>query len=145
MSDNTVWTIISFIIGFGIVGFASLVGYLLEGGDAPVVFVQRWTDGTTPDEVVDGLQRLTAIVRFGRNEIPLETEAGERQYLSEFSTDDQRMILGQGGIALQIRYVQCRNLVEVISLYLRLNRGGTPHTDAEIERVEALRALLETK
>lgn len=118
------------------------VGFLAEGGEAPPIFIQRWRirhdRPTPPDELVDGLQRVTALLRFARNEIPMETPLGERAYLRDFSADDQRIWWGQSGFKLTGQYIECRTRAEVLELYVRLNRGGTPHTDDEIERVRAL-------
>ena len=118
------------------------VGYLAEGGEAPPLFIQRWrctsVRTTPPDELVDGLQRVTALLRFGANEIPMETSAGERAYLRDFSDDDQRIWHGPAGLKLTGQYVECRTRAEVLALYIRLNRGGTPHSDVEIERVRDL-------
>lgn len=113
------------------------VGYLAEGGEAPMLFIQRWPDGR-PDELVDGLQRVTALLRFGANEIPMETPAGERAYLRDFSDDDKRIWYSPAGFKLTAQYVQCHTRAEVLALYIRLNRGGTPHTDDEIERVRTM-------
>lgn len=116
------------------------VGFLAEGGETPPVFVQRWRDTRILDEVVDGLQRLTAMLRFGAGEIPMDTPSGERAYLRDFSKDDQQILRGPAGIRLTIQYVSCDTRAQVLELYIRLNRGGTPHTDAEIERVRAMLA-----
>ena len=120
---------------------ARFLGFLAEGGQAPTVFVQRWPAHTTqPDEVVDGLQRLTAILRFLRGEVPLETTEGAQVFLREFAEGDQRRLIGFSGPTIVVQYVLCPTRADVLRLYLRLNRGGTPHTDAEIERVRALLA-----
>lgn len=113
------------------------VGYLAEGGESPLLFIQRWRHNPI-DELVDGLQRVTALLRFGANEIPMETPSGERAYLSDFSEDDQRIWLSPAGLVLTGQYVECRTRAEVLALYIRLNRGGTPHSEAEIERVRAM-------
>lgn len=123
---------------------ARFIGFLAEGGEAPPVFVQRWpisrTGPTPPDEVVDGLQRITAVLRFAVGEVPMETATGERAYLRDFSEEDQRCLRGQAGLKLTLQMVQCRTRAEVLALYIRLNRGGTPHSEQEIERVRALLA-----
>lgn len=118
------------------------VGFLAEGGEAPTIIVQRWPScrrGAQPlDEVVDGLQRLTAVLRFARGEIPLETMDGEIAYLRDFSPEDQRYLIGTAGLKITLQMVQLATRAEVLALYLRLNRGGTPHSESEIERVRAL-------
>ena len=113
------------------------IGYLAEGGQSPLLFIQRWPSAPV-DELVDGLQRVTALLRFGANEIPMETPAGERAYLRDFSEDDQRIWRSPAGLVLTGQYVECRTRADVLALYIRLNRGGTPHTEGEIERVRDL-------
>lgn len=118
------------------------VGFLVEGGVSPPIFIQQWaivvTDPTPLDELIDGLQRVTALVRFAFNEIPLETPRGERAFLHDFTLEDQKALLGPSGIKLTAYYVCCPTRTDVLELYLRLNKGGTPHTQEEIERVERL-------
>lgn len=120
------------------------VGFLAEGGTASPIYVQRWPEnrrGDQPvDEVLDGVQRITALLRFGAGEIPMRTAQGEMAYLRDFSEDDQRHLRGSMGLRLSLLLVTCRTRAEVLALYIRLNRGGTPHSDAEIERVKALLA-----
>lgn len=119
------------------------IGFLAEGGESPPIFIQRWRirrEDTPPDELVDGLQRVTALLRFGASEIPMETPQGERAYLHDFSEDDQRIWLGTAGLKLTAQYIMCDTRAQVLELYIRLNRGGTPHTDAEIERVREMLA-----
>lgn len=126
---------------------ARFVGFLAEGGVAPPIYVQRWPirwpGKTPPDEVVDGLQRITAVLRFGANEVPMETPRGERAYLRDFSESDQRVLRSQSGLILTLQLVSCDTIAQVLALYIRLNRGGTPHTDAEIERVRDMLAEAE--
>lgn len=119
---------------------AKFIGFLLEGGTAPPLWVQRWKyDTGLPDEMLDGLQRATAVLRFLNNEVPFETIGGVRMYLRDMSERDQRLICSHaGGPTLTVRYVQYENRADVLRFYLRLNRGGTPHSDAEIERVQEL-------
>jgi hypothetical protein len=121
---------------------ARFIGFLAEGGQAPVLWVQRWAYSSgKPDELLDGLQRVTAILRFLNNEVPMELTDGTRMYLRDLSERDQRMITSSvSGPNVTIQYVQYETRAEVLQLYLRLNRGGTVHTEAEIERVRALLA-----
>lgn len=120
---------------------ARFIGFLAEGGEAPPIFVQRWPlEANLPDELIDGLQRVTAVVRFMRNEVPMELADGTRMFLRDFSESDQHFLTGYGGPRMEIRYVQLPTRAEVLHFYLRLNRGGTPHSDDEIKRVRAMLA-----
>lgn len=120
---------------------ARFIGFMAEGGSPPPVFVQRWLASSgKPDEILDGLQRITAVVRFLNNEVPMELTDGTRVFLRDMDAESQRLLTRNAGPNISIRYVLCETRAAVLDLYLRLNRGGTPHTDAEIERVRALRA-----
>lgn len=67
---------------------ALFIGFIAEGGKAPPIFVQRWDARLNlPDEIIDGLQRLTAIRRFMANEVPMELADGRQAYLRDFSED----------------------------------------------------------
>lgn len=120
------------------------IGYLAEGGECPALWVQRWADASRPDELLDGLQRVTAILRFLANEVPMELTDGTRAYLRDLDQRSQRMLTGTvSGPSLCIQYVQYETRAEVLRQYLRLNRGGTVHSDAEIDRVRNLLAAEE--
>lgn len=77
---------------------------------------------------VDGLQRITAISRFIHNEIPV---FGSRY--KEF-TDSMRMT--QDTIRVHINDLQTYE--EVLTWYIEMNSGGTPHRKSEIQRVQTL-------
>jgi hypothetical protein len=122
---------------------ALYVGAMLENGPtmAALTFVfQRWPESRhtpPPDEIVDGLQRITALRDFMSHDAPAELSTGEVLRLSDFDAADQHRI---GAMLATIQYVTLPTRAAVLSLYLRLNRGGTVHTDAEIDRVRALLA-----
>ncbi|WP_235887963.1 hypothetical protein [Neobacillus paridis] len=73
------------------------------------------------------MQRLTACLRFLRNEIPIFGH-----YLHEF----------EDKIPIDVDILWCVNTLptrkEVLKWYLELNEGSVPHTEEEIERVKAL-------
>lgn len=121
---------------------SKFIGFIAEGGEAPPLWVQRWPDGSLkPDELVDGLQRITAVRRFLANEVPMELTDGTRVYLRDFSEKDQKMLISTtAGPNLVLRYVKYETRADVLRFYIRLNRGGTVHSDAEIDRVKALLA-----
>lgn len=117
---------------------AKFLGFIAEGGTAPPIFVQRYPGYGKPDELLDGLQRISAVLRFYRNEVPLETTDGERMYLRDFTPEDQKILCGNAGPCLTIKYVKYEKRADILRFYIRLNRGGTVHSDAEIDRVKAL-------
>lgn len=120
---------------------ARFVGFLAEGGEPPPIYVQRWPIRMDlPDEILDGLQRITAIRRFLDGEVPMELTDGTRMYLRDLDAESQRLLVGNAGPSLVLQYVLYETRADVLDMYLRLNRGGTPHSDAEIDRVRALRA-----
>ena len=119
---------------------SKFLGFIAEGGQAPYIWIQRDPNYRKQDELLDGLQRITAVLRFYRNEVPLETTEGVRKYLRDFTPDDQKMLCGNGGPVLTIKYVKYEKRADVLRFYIRLNRGGTVHSDAEIDRVRELLA-----
>ncbi len=77
--------------------------------------------------IVDGKQRLEAIRRFLHDEIRV---FGSLR--SEY-TDTLRITQ-----TMKINMNDLRTRAEVLQWYIEFNAGGTPHTDAEIERVKEL-------
>lgn len=122
------------------------VGYLLEGNAAPTIVINRDLDPNhyppNVDELVDGKQRLMACYRFIVDEIPAELSDGREVWLKDADATERRQILGISGPYMNIVYVSLSR-PEVLKLYLRLNRGGTVHTDSEIQHVRNLLAAEE--
>lgn len=83
--------------------------------------------------LVDGKQRLNAVMRFMRNEIP-----AFGTLLKDFKNAQKLR---------SVDFVICVNTLktraEVLQWYLDINTGGTPHTNDEIEKVRHL--LIEEK
>lgn len=101
--------------------------YVLRGGEVSktiIVNAPGFSNGTsTGAEIVDGKQRLFALMGFLKDEFPVFGA-----YFSEY-TDKPRMFL-------QIHWrVMELSREEVLQLYLSLNEGGTPHTKSELEKV----------
>ncbi|MGK3981241.1 DUF262 domain-containing protein [Sorangium sp. So ce118] len=109
----------------------AFVEYALMGGETSMVITtncpgwQRGYEG--PYELVDGLQRVTAALRFMRDEIPA---FGAR--FSEY-TDRLRMM-----VRFEWRVLNLPTRAEVLRLYLLMNSGGVVHSPEEIARVRAL-------
>lgn len=84
------------------------------------------SEGTYNDYVcVDGLQRITAIMRFVDNEIKVFGS-----YFREY-TDSPRIIED----TMRVHINDLKTKREVLQWYVEMNAGGTPHTEAEIRRV----------
>lgn len=77
---------------------------------------------------VDGLQRLTALRAFLNNEIPIFGV-----YYNEF---EDKLSVVEHYIKFNVNCLQTRK--EVLQWYIEMNSGGTPHSQAEIERVKRL-------
>jgi len=127
------------------------MGHILEGGWVSPFVIRRYDSlrvspsvradelnvydkPCPPDEVVDGKQRLTAILDWYHNKIPAILSNKDTLFLSELSKEDQRYITGMSGPVFTMGYVILSDL-DVLKLYVRLNRGGTVHTKEEIDRV----------
>lgn len=76
--------------------------------------------------LVDGLQRITALLRFINNEIPLFGHL-----LKEY--DRPVYMLRVHEIFINVNDLKTE--AEVLQWYLEMNTGGTPHTIEEIARV----------
>ena len=86
-------------------------------------------DGAYDDFVcVDGLQRITAILRFLGNEFP-----AFGSYYREF--EDRLSITN----TVRVHVNDLKSKKEVLTWYIEMNAGGTPHSKEEIDRVTALR------
>lgn len=112
------------------------VEFLLRGGKfAKVIYFNKpsWnicsSIGYDYDDFVcvDGLQRLTAIMRFLNNEIKVFDT-----YCNDF--EDKLPI----GIDLVFNVNNLKTEKEVLQWYVDMNAGDTPHTNEEIERVKKM-------
>lgn len=81
--------------------------------------------------IVDGLQRLTAILEFLDNKFKV--------FSSLHSTDIN--MAGNWGVKFNINNLKTRR--EVLTWYLEINENATPHTTEEIMRVKELINLYE--
>lgn len=77
---------------------------------------------------VDGLQRITAIRKFINNQIQVFGS-----YFYEF-TDSMRFFED----TMRIHVNDLKTKADVLRWYIEMNAGGTPHSVAEIERVQKM-------
>lgn len=117
------------------------LGHCLEGGRTLPVYIYRSEDFRGEDyllrqEVVDGKQRMTAIALFIAGEIPAEVyaEGAWRElWYKDFNEIDRR----SRRMNLEIFYGDWP-YAERLTFYLRLNSGGSVHTQEELDRVRKL-------
>ena len=107
------------------------IEYYLMNGDVGVIRLNApyWpnvcNDGTYV--CVDGLQRITALMKFANNEIK-----AFGHYFNEFEGRVPRQL----NLRLNVNNLKTRK--EVLKWYLELNGGGTPHSLEELNRVKEL-------
>lgn len=109
------------------------VEFVLHGGESGLdIYFNHpgWNTGGDQDFVlVDGLQRITACLRFLQDEIPA---FGLKR--SQFEDD---LSYHRGRLRFHVNTLKTR--AEVLDWYLAMNSGGTIHSPEEIERVRNLR------
>lgn len=113
----------------------SYVEFCLQGGSgARNIFFNcpDWPEATSRQMVmVDGLQRVTAVLRFMKNEI--------RAFGSFYSEFTDSIRFSRTSFSVNVNNLKTR--VKVLRWYLELNMGGVVHTKKELDRVKALLKL----
>lgn len=115
------------------------VEYILQGGTSGRELYFNCTgwqrDFCGPYVIVDGKQRLEAVRRFMRGEIPAFG------YTRDAYTDEPNMLVAR--LSWNIAALETR--AEVLEWYLNFNAGGTVHTPEELARVRALLTATKSK
>lgn len=115
------------------------VEYFLSGGTSglTIYFNKPSWQGAGEDHYayddfvcVDGLQRLTALRGFMRNEV--------RAFGQLYHEFGQEIGAARNSESLVFNINNLKTRAEVLTWYLQMNSGGTPHTGAEIARVHQL-------
>lgn len=109
---------------------SAYVLYRLRGGYSGDILYwnsPNYTKGGGNLVIVDGKQRLEAVRKFMRNELVI----WEGLRLDDFA-DEPDMLRG-ARFTMVVNDLKTRK--EVLTWYLDLNTGGTPHTQDEIEKV----------
>lgn len=83
---------------------------------------------------VDGLQRLTAITRFIENKLQVFG-----RFYNQFT---DRPGMQQGFLRVHINDLKTKK--DVLTWYLEMNAGGTPHTQKELQRIHHMLQELES-
>jgi uncharacterized protein with ParB-like and HNH nuclease domain len=82
--------------------------------------------------LVDGLQRLTAMLKFVNNELPIFDGNYYKDFEDKFHITDNSLLFN-------VNNLQTKK--EVLIWYLELNTGGVVHTEEELNRVRKLLKL----
>jgi len=116
------------------------IGHVLLGGLQPAIYMHRG-QGDTPIEIIDGQQRLLAISAWIQGTISASVwhDGGRHEYLYADLSQTEQMAMT---LTSTIVYVDLPRRAR-LRLYLGLNGGGTPHTEAELVRVRDLLAASE--
>lgn len=111
------------------------VEYMLRGGEVSrtiIINAPQWrTHGYKSATLVDGKQRLEALRKFMRSELPVFGG-----YTKNEIGGHLRLFNGR----IHWRVVALNTEAEVLDLYLSINAGGTPHSEAEIAKVRKMRS-----
>lgn len=75
---------------------------------------------------VDGLQRITAIMRFVGNEI---------RVFGSLYKEFEDSVMNVFGRTIRVNVNDLKTKREVLQWYIDLNAGGTPHSEKEIKRI----------
>ncbi len=112
----------------------AFVEFTLKGGKSGRNILTNcpgWNRGKSgPMVLVDGKQRLTAVMAFLDDEIPA--------FGHLYSQYTDKLDLIDHSFRWHVNDLKTR--AEVLTWYLELNAGGTPHTDEELTRVRGLLA-----
>lgn len=106
------------------------IEHLLKGGKTNPIYLNQkgWMKDFKGEFVcVDGLQRITACLRFLNNEIP-----AFGHLINEYEDKISHLI------NMEFVIHDLPTKAEVLKWYIELNTGGTVHTEDEINRVKEL-------
>lgn len=109
------------------------MGHLLEGGEVMPIIFQR---DERVLEILDGKQRLTAILCWLRGECGAILSDGSTLFIGDLETrvrgDGELVPCGLSHITIRARYINLP-FEERKRFYVKLNGAGTPHTKEQLE------------
>jgi hypothetical protein len=113
----------------------AFMGHLLSGGEILPIVVQREPDSEYA-ELLDGKQRITAMLAWVRGEIDALLLDGRKINISHLEKHDRGgrkdRVVGLSRIEIRVKYINLP-FEERKRFYVRLNSAGTPHTREELE------------
>lgn len=117
-----------------------LINSIAKNFPIPPIFLHQKIDdatGKTRYDVIDGKQRLTAIIEFLNNEIPISDEAEGSNlaglYFRDLDTPEFSELKKRiWRYTISIEYIDTADAVVIDSIFDRLNRNGEPLTGQEL-------------
>lgn len=137
-----------------------LIDTIFKNFPIPPIFLEQKIDpdtGITNYDVIDGKQRLTAIIGFINNEIPLPKEFGNDIYgdirlnglyfknikeIAKIDEDIKSLVSAFWAYSLSIEYIENPDIKIVDSIFDRLNREGTRLNAQELRKAQYYDTLL---
>ncbi len=126
-----------------------LIDSIMKNFPMPPIFLRQIVDvdtGKTTYEVIDGKQRLTSIVKFIRNEIPITNEFPVDEldddnlsgsYFKDLDKEEFRDYKKQfWTYLLPIEYIDVNSLPIIDNIFDRLNRNGEPLKGQELRNAK---------
>ena len=128
-----------------------LIDSILRNFPIPPIFLHQHIDedtGRTSYDVIDGKQRLTSIVRFIKNEIPVASDMAEDDQNPEFEAIAGKMFNDFDGAEFQkykkafwryvipIEYIDSADTNIIRGIFDRLNRNGEPLEGQELRNAK---------
>lgn len=127
------------------------VGFIIQGGQNRPLIINEGPKGNGVDwpgwrnkidyvyktELVDGKQRYTSLVKWYNGMLAARLYDGSTLHIEELEDSDQSMRLLTTSIRVRLGLVQLSRQ-ETLRYYLRLNGGGTVHSDDELDRVREM-------
>jgi len=109
------------------------IEYILRKGQSGLDFYwncHSYRNGDLKDDLVlvDGKQRLTAILKFINNELAI--------FDGHYARDFDRLRMADVNFSIWVNDLRTRK--EVLQWYIDMNAGGIAHTDEEIAKVQRL-------
>lgn len=111
------------------------MGHLLSGGEVLPIIIQRVPDGG-PQEVLDGKQRLTAMLAWLHGEIAATLLDGTTIHIDDLERGPRGTVTdavyGLSCVSVRFKYINLP-FEERKDFYIRLNSAGSPHTSEDLE------------
>ena len=115
------------------------VEYCLMGGESSRIIMfnhPNWQASYEGEMVlVDGKQRLEAVRKFLRNELPIF----DGHFFGDF--EDKKVLLRDSDAYFIFKVFKLQTNKDVMEFYLKLNSGGVVHTQEELDKVKKMIAM----